>query len=270
MHARAHGQAPYRVVVVHGGPGAAGDLFAVARRLATGRGVLEPMQTAASVGGQVAELARQIERQADPPVLLIGHSWGAWLAALAAAEHPGLVRKLILVGSGAFDEMYVPMLRARRMERLTSAERIEFALLAQRLNEPNPPSGALTRLGELASRTDVADPVEVEESPYATPLDGQAIYASVWPEAAALRRDGELLRAVSRVACPVLAIHGDYDPTPVEGVREPLERCGVDLRLVVLERCGHEPWRERHAAEAFYALLEDELRGDANVGVERE
>jgi pimeloyl-ACP methyl ester carboxylesterase len=228
------------------------------------------MQTAASVGGQVSELTTHIERQSDPPVILIGHSWGAWLAALVAAEHPALVRKLILVGSGAFEEKYVPMLRARRMERLTSAERMEFESLAQRLNKPDPPRGALTRLGELAARTDVADPVEVEAAPYPTPTDGQSIYASVWPEAAALRRDGQLLHAVCRVACPVVAIHGDYDPTPIEGVREPLQRCGIEFRIVVLERCGHEPWRERHAAETFYAFLEDELRADASVVYQRE
>src|SRR5438128_8850899 len=165
MHARAHGQPPYRVVVVHGGPGAAGDLFAVARHLATGRSVLEPMQTAASVAGQVSELTTHIEWQTDPPVILIGHSWGAWLTALVAAEHPDLVRKLILVGSGAFEEKYVPMLRARRMERLTNAERMEFESLAQRLNEPDPLRGALTRIGELAALTDVANPVEVEAAP---------------------------------------------------------------------------------------------------------
>jgi pimeloyl-ACP methyl ester carboxylesterase len=270
MHARAHGQPPYRVVVVHGGPGAAGDLFAVARRLATRRGVLEPRQTAASVGGQVSELTTQILRQTDPPVTLIGHSWGAWLAALVAADYPDLVRKLILVGSGALEEKYVPMLRARRMERLTSEERTEFESLAQQLNEPDPPSGALTRLGELAARTDVADPVDVETAPYTTPTDGQSIYGSVWPEAAAMRRDGQLLSSVCRVACPVVAIHGDFDPTPVEAVREPLERCGIEFRIAVLERCGHEPWRERNAAEAFYALLEDELRGDATVSFQQE
>src|SRR5579872_2747503 len=146
MHTRLHGEPPYRVVVVHGGPGAAGDLFAVARRLANRGGVLEPMQTAASVDGQVLELATAIERQTDPPIVLIGHSWGAWLSALVAAEHADRVRKMILVGSGALDEQYVPMLRARRLERLTSAERVEFRSLAQRLDEPDPPSGALTRL----------------------------------------------------------------------------------------------------------------------------
>jgi pimeloyl-ACP methyl ester carboxylesterase len=211
------------------------------------------------------ELAAHIERQADPPVILLGHSWGAWLAVLVAAVHPDLVRKLILIGSGAFEEKYVPMLRARRMERLTSAERMEFESLAQRLNEADAPSGALTRLGQLAARTDVADPVEVESAPYVTPTDGQSIYASVWPEAAAMRRDGQLLDAVRRINCPVVVIHGDYDPTPVEGVREPLERCGIEFRMLVLKRCGHEPWCERHAAETFYVMLEDELREDGGV-----
>src|SRR5690349_21263564 len=210
MHIRTHGEPPYRILVVHGGPGAAGDLFPVARRLATQRGVLEPMQTAESVPGQVLELSTQIERRADAPVILVGHSWGAWLAAMVTAEHPDLVRKLILIGSGAFEEKYVPMLRERRMERLTNAERVEFESLAQRLNKRDAPEGALTRLGELADKTDLADPVEVETAPYATPLDGQTIYASVWPEAAALRRDGKLLHALRRVACPVVAIHGEF------------------------------------------------------------
>jgi pimeloyl-ACP methyl ester carboxylesterase len=189
------------------------------------------MQTAASVGGQVSELTTHIERQSDPPVILIGHSWGAWLAALVAAEHPALVRKLILVGSGAFEEKYVPMLRARRMERLTSAERMEFESLAQRLNKPDPPRGALTRLGELAARTDVADPVEVEAAPYPTPTDGQSIYASVWPEAAALRRDGQLLHAVCRVEVRFV-VEGPTQ-TRVEVEHRGFERHGADADAVL-------------------------------------
>jgi hypothetical protein len=119
------------------------------------------------------------------------------------------------------EDKYVSMLRARRMQRLTSADRMEFDSLAQRLNEANAPSGALTRLGELAARTDVADPVEVETAPYTTPTDSQSIYASVWPEAAAMRRDGQLLDAVRRITCPGVVIHRDYDPTPVEVFASP-------------------------------------------------
>ena len=32
-----------------------------------------------------------------------------------------------------------------------------------------------------------------------------------------------------------------------------------DFRMLVLDRCGHSPWRERHAVEPFYALMEREL-----------
>ena len=43
---RLYGKAPYRVAVVHGGPGAAGEMAPVARRLGAACGVLEPLQTA--------------------------------------------------------------------------------------------------------------------------------------------------------------------------------------------------------------------------------
>src|SRR5262249_44414056 len=53
---RVYGSPPYRVVVVHGGPGAAGQMAPVARRLSEEYTVLEPMQSATSVEGQVDEL----------------------------------------------------------------------------------------------------------------------------------------------------------------------------------------------------------------------
>src|SRR5215217_6631121 len=76
--ARKHGSEPFRVVVVHGGPGAAGEMGPVAQRLGHARGVLEPMQSATTVYGQVDELRMAVESLSAPPVVLIGHSWGAW------------------------------------------------------------------------------------------------------------------------------------------------------------------------------------------------
>ena len=45
---RAYGKAPYTVVLVHGGPGAAGEMTPVAKRLSNNRGILEPFQTSTS------------------------------------------------------------------------------------------------------------------------------------------------------------------------------------------------------------------------------
>jgi pimeloyl-ACP methyl ester carboxylesterase len=85
------------------------------------------------------------------------------------------------------------------------------------------------------------------------------MYAAVWPEAARLRQTGELLRLAALIECPVVAIHGVYDPHPAEGVGTPLARTLRDFHMVVLDKCGHAPWRERYAADAFYDLLDREL-----------
>ena len=64
---RRYGNEPFDVAVIHGGPGAAGEMAPVARELASGRGVLEPLQTAASLKGQVDELRTVLEENGDLP-----------------------------------------------------------------------------------------------------------------------------------------------------------------------------------------------------------
>ncbi len=74
-----------------------------------------------------------------------------------------------------------------------------------------------------------------------------------------LRQTGKLLDIVAKIRCPVVAIHGDYDPHPAEGVRGPLSSILKDFRLILLEKCGHKPWIEREAKETFYEILNKEL-----------
>lgn len=62
---RIHGKAPFSVAVIHGGPGAPGHMAPVARELANEWGVLEPLQTAASLEGQVQELRDVLETHGD-------------------------------------------------------------------------------------------------------------------------------------------------------------------------------------------------------------
>ncbi len=67
------------------------------------------------------------------------------------------------------------------------------------------------------------------------------------------------MRLGSRIRCPVVAVHGDYDPNPPEGVREPLSWVVEDFRFVLLKNCGHLPWIESEAKEPFFKLLREEL-----------
>jgi pimeloyl-ACP methyl ester carboxylesterase len=57
----------------------------------------------------------------------------------------------------------------------------------------------------------------------------------------------------------VVAIHGDFDPHPAEGVKEPLAKAIENFRFILLKNCGHTPWIERDARERFYQLLAVEL-----------
>jgi pimeloyl-ACP methyl ester carboxylesterase len=92
-------------------------------------------------------------------------------------------------------------------------------------------------------------------------LDCQVeIFQSVWKDAAELRRSGKLLELGNRIQCPVVAIHGDYDPHPAEGVQEPLSAILRDFRFILLKNCGHMPWIERRARDRFYGILNGELR----------
>ena len=57
----------------------------------------------------------------------------------------------------------------------------------------------------------------------------------------------------------IIAIHGDHDPQPAEGVQRPLSRIIKDFRFILLEKCGHKPWVERSARDRFYTILKSEI-----------
>ena len=258
---RTYGKEPFDVVVVHGGPGAGGEMAPVARALADCRGVLEPIQTGNSVQAQIQELRMDIVRHGHPPVILVGFSWGAWLSMIVAARYPALVSELILIGSGPLEESYASKVHDTRMTRLTRREQQAFNEHLTSLVTADAKDRAehLVRLGALTCKTDTYEPTADASDAGGDVLANADIFQSVWQEAAELRREGELLRIAENLRCPVLAIHGDYDPHPAEGVREPLARVIEDFEWVLLENCGHKPWREREARQTFFRVLEDSI-----------
>jgi pimeloyl-ACP methyl ester carboxylesterase len=260
MNLRAYGVAPFRIAVIHGGPGAAGEMAPVARRLADKHGVLEPLQTELSVQGQVEELRNVLLSQASVPIVLVGFSWGAWLSILLASESPELVRKIVLVSSAVFTEASVKGLSDRRLSRLRDEERAEFQAAVGGLNDPEirNKDALLSWWGRLTSRADACDLIDdVEE---ADPITVSAeIFQRVWREAAEMRRTGALLHYAQSVTCPVVALHGDSDPNLAAGVFEPLSSSLADFCCVLLANCGHTPWKQRHAREQFYEVLLAEI-----------
>jgi pimeloyl-ACP methyl ester carboxylesterase len=233
----------------------------VARALANEWGVLEPLQTTPSLEGQVAEVRTIIEQVGAPPVAVVGASWGAMLGLIVAARYPAVVRKLIMIGSGVYDERYAAEIDRTRFARLSEEERQQLDEIEAELSDPavthKDKDTLMTRYGRLSACADDYDPLDLE--PDETTVSYEC-FQRVWHEAHELRMRGGFLELAARIQCPVVAIHGDYDPHPAAGIREPLALLVPDFRFFLLERCGHEPWRERAAREPFFALLHTELR----------
>jgi pimeloyl-ACP methyl ester carboxylesterase len=254
---RKYGNPPFTVACIHGGPGAPGEMAPVAMEISHICGTLEPLQTSTSIEEQLHELLTVLNKHGDLPITLIGHSWGAWLSFIFAARYPSLVKKLILIGSGPFEEKYASKIMKTRLSRLNKEEKLKVHALEKALLYPRQDNKvALSQLGKLLSKADSFDPLpsigeEIEVQP--------DIYQKVWKEASELRRSGKLLELGKQIQCPVIAIHGDYDPHPYEGIKQPLSQMVEDFRFILLKNCGHTPWMERTARDSFYEVLKKEL-----------
>ncbi len=83
---RFYGTKPYKIALVHGGPGALGDMGYLSELLSEYVGVIEPLQTKSCIDELVEELADVLENSCEEPIILIGHSWGAWLSYILASK----------------------------------------------------------------------------------------------------------------------------------------------------------------------------------------
>jgi len=256
---RKYGDAPYKVVVIHGGPGAPGEMAPVSEELSSNCGILEPLQTKGSIEGQIEELKSLLDDNSSIPVTFIGWSWGAWLAFIFTAKYPKYVKKLILVGSGPFEESYAKDIMKTRLSRLTEDEKKKLNSLMELLNKSSSKNKEILMkdFGELMSKADSYQEIPHDDSVLEFQLD---IYQKVWSEASELRKSGKLLDYAKVIKCPVVAIHGDYDPHPFEGVKIPLSNNNEDFKFHLLNNCGHHPWYEKLAKEKFYEILKSEIK----------
>ena len=255
---RKYGNAPFEAALIHGGPGAAGEMAPVAVELCSDLSILEPLQIANTIEGQLDELNNTFKKHTDSPIILIGYSWGAWLSLIFTSEYPELVRKLILISSGPFEYKYAENIMQTRLNRLNIKDRLDLLSLIESLNEQKVRNEdvILARIGELIAIADSYEQIDYIAEEIEIRYD---IFQNVWRQASDLRKSGKLLEYANNIKCPVVAIHGNYDPHPALGVQKPLSECIKDFRFIELEKCGHKPWIEKHAKDNFYEILKKEL-----------
>ena len=260
---RNHGNSPYQVIVLHGGPGAWGEMAPVAEELSSEYGVIEPFFLEATVQDQLGELEQIITLHNLKRVILIGFSWGAWLGYLFASHYPELVKKLILVGSGPYEHHYYLELLQTRDNRMTATQKDLYSKILKKLQDPKEinKDEHISQLGTLCGKIDQYHSISVKKHlPFPHfDLDRSAHFQQALNEVIGMRKSGELLKQAEQIICPVVAIHGDYDPHPAEGVKIPLERKIVDFKFILIKKCGHKPWTEKYARAQFFDIMKSVL-----------
>lgn len=258
VNPRLHGRPPYIVAVIHGGPGAAGDLNLLAHILSNKYGVIEPLQTKDTIQQQISELDALISAFAENPITLLGHSWGAWLSLLYTTYHSMNIKKLILVSSGPFTKNYAQQISKTRIHRLTTQEKIQLNTLENALTTDYSAikEQFFIKLANLMKKTDSYELIHHQNTHI---IFNYHIHKTIWSEAEQLRQQGELINNLHKIRCPVIAIHGDYDPHPYQSIKETLSSNITDFKFILLKNCGHYPWYEKHARHEFFEILDHEL-----------
>mgnify|MGYP002713156459 CR=1 FL=1 len=267
IEVRKHGMRGPVVAVLHGGPGAQGSAIGLARGLADDFQVLEPLQRLS--GREPLSVSRHVEdmRVVLPdPVALVGWSWGAMLGLSYAARYPGSVTALALVGCGTYDPVSRASIHPAIRERLDPDSWSRLQHLQGRFASEGSDTD---RDGILAEIADLVEAGSCHELlPDSAPRPGEVVidargHEETWADVLRLQEEGIEPSRFAAIRSRVLMLHGDVDPHPGPATRDLLRRYLPHLEYVPLERCGHEPWRERHARSPFLRTLRHWLLDEA-------
>jgi proline iminopeptidase len=281
LHYELRGSGPDTLIALHGGPGLssaylASDLDLLARdqtlifydQRGAGRSSVLTDSTRLRVADHIRDLEAVRRHFGLERVTLLGHSWGAGLAALYARAHPDRTARLVLVDpiplrATPWMQQFGRNLRAW-MDSATAARFAEVAAARRDASDPVTACRAYWAVFIHGYFSDPRDPT--------LPARMRGDVCSDPPEA--IRNSGLVGRSVlgpfgdwdwredfRDLRMPVLVIHGDKDPIPPASAAE-WPAAFPDASLVLIANAGHFPHVEQ--PDAFLRAVEDFLQREAS------
>ncbi|MEU7024528.1 alpha/beta fold hydrolase [Streptomyces sp. NPDC046203] len=259
LWARRTGSGATPLVLCHGGPGIRdtfgeladrlGDRYAVHRWDQRGCGRSEGRDGGAeayTLARAVADLEAVRRGFGLERMVLLGHSWGAYLALRYALDHPRQVERLVYVsGVGIGPEEEWRPAYAENFLRALGPRRRHWEELAAL---PDPSPAQERKQCVLRWATDFADPDRAlqQAARMATPwyADGIHTAAGRWLGAAKRAEDpAALLARCARLDVETVVVDGALDMRPRSAV-DSLVAALPRVRRVTLADAGHMPWEE--------------------------
>lgn len=270
------GSGPDTLVVLHGGPGFTMDYFyADLEPLSTGHALLfydqrgtgksTLVSDSAALDGDsfVADLEAIRAHFGMERMVLLGHSWGAGVAALYAQQHPERVARMVVVGA-------IPLQRSVLLDGFAVMAANRDSVSRRLLEEwrevrlANPGDRAACRAYyALWFEPFVADRAAFSRSKgdfcAGSPESLRNKINSVDRYTAASLGDWDWRSSLREMDAPTLVIHGTVDPLPLAGARE-WSRALPNARMLELNGIGHFPYLE--APDVFFTSVDHFLRGE--------
>jgi pimeloyl-ACP methyl ester carboxylesterase len=251
---RRHSSSGQLVIVLHGGPAAAGCAGTLARGICDSFQVIEPLQRGSggeplTVARHVADLHAVIKACGEKSPALVGESWGAMLALAYAAAHSGEVGPIALIGCGTFDENSRRQLHASIAARAaTQFEEVSDSNADEKANlDP-------TRREQMARDWIYnVDPMPLDPLDDVGDFDIRA-HRETWDDMLRQQALNKFPRDFSAIRSSVIMLHGAQDPHPGALIRDSLLPHIPQLQYHEWSTCGHSPWRERRVRDFFRVL----------------
>jgi proline iminopeptidase len=240
------------LLCLHGGPGMSdyldvlGDETDGWRRIRYTQRGLAPSTTDGpfTVGQHVADAVAVLDALGLEDVVVLGHSWGGFLAAVLAIEHPDRVRGLLLVdplgivGDGGY-ERFEAQLTARTPEDVRAkAEELDQRAMSGKGTEDD----ALESF-RLVWPGYFNDPATAPPMPDGIRLSVPG-YSQTFEDLQALLASGDLPSRAAAYAGPVDVVYGLGSPFPVEAALE-TAAAFPHGRATGVPEAGHFSWLEQ-------------------------
>ncbi|KAA0266707.1 MAG: alpha/beta fold hydrolase [Chloroflexi bacterium] len=212
------------------------------------------------LGAQIADIERIRQILGDDKLILIGHSWGGFLASLYAGEFPDHVEALILISPANMLVMPQPDeesdLFTSVREKLPAdqqaefdefmAEYMDFNTLFQKSEED------LVAMNEQFGEYYI----QVVDVPVQTPPQGRSGGWMVWAQYVSMGQRHDYRDALKAVTAPVLVIHGAND-LQSEAASRIYQEAIPNAEFVVIESASHFSFEEQ--PDEFAKIVADFL-----------